>query len=606
MTESSADYMNQLSFWSQENDHITNKTERTTVLNNLESVTSSGNFAGGVAGELETVNLAGVLDGTLSAGSFHSFTVSKVSVTGVDNGYEVKATGTAQDFDGDYAGGGFGRAYGGTIDDVTLQKLRSVEAANNKAAGFIASAGPGDVLGSGGLTINLLGLNYLLNIKNLLSIGQNIHVKITDSSVTGIDNGFTVSANEVRSGDLNSGSAGGFCGYMSGAQVSHCDVYQLKHTEVTPPSDLEAVSAPSYFDGAQSTYAVTGGHHSGGYVGNADIGSAASVGGGLGALGSALSLQNVLTALSVVVTTIEHSDVQGAAGGFSAIADGSSGTVDKAGGYAGAVNGAHIQNSHCKNFYYIIGQESAGGYVGTMKPGNVAALLDNTSILSALVNASNMLTLIETFIPTMRNSTTSCVPCGGAVRAQAASDSSNQRGCAGGYCGYNEGSSVKGISIGYDVYGGGAGNDHDGSGVNGKTGGFVGFNNEGHLLDNKMEYCDVVRGTADYVGPFSGYTSLQSVYSFNTLKSIEGDNNTYPVYRQTDLTYVLTKDKQVIDDQPVADSGFKRFDITHLAAPLVPGENEPYHKTFEKWYNAVLASDAQSSDQKRIKVYMSN
>lgn len=1612
LTESSKEKMNTLTFWQQNN--LTTKTARPNYLKKLQSVTATGDYVGGVAGQLETISLAGLLDGTLSAGMYKSFEVSQVTVEGVDAGYTVvsdgTATGDADYVPGNYVAGGFGKAFGGTIDDVKLIKLQKVEAANNVAAGFIGAAGPGEVAGSVGLTVNLLGLNNLIEVSNLLSVGQHIHVTITDSDVTGVDSGytveakgsdnvnpayryiasgfigqsnsteinnchackllsvkaaavkgysdgfigasetggladmagnsggnitdlftfengslvsvnglvdaigylipeytnctanfvnggfvdadvaggfvadfesgtvdnstiataddaqapkwthsmkeiydpdavdatgdinkqfavinidrvygrtygggfggklrsgalaesgrgisilgglkipntdtslsidlsdllsimdtyvpyvkhagvystsgFTVSANEVRSGDLNSGSAGGFGGYMSGAQISHCDVYQLKHTEVTPPSDLEAVSAPSYFDSAQSTYAVTGGHHSGGYVGNADIGSAASVGGGLGALGSTLSLQNVLTALSVVVTTIEHSDVQGAAGGFSAIADGSSGTVGKAGGYAGAVYGAHIQNSHCKNFYYIIGQESAGGYAGTMKPGNVAALLDNTSILSALVNASNMLSLIETFIPTIRNSTTSCVPCGGAVRAQAASDSSNQRGCAGGYCGYNEGghiwgfnnatwqdqndgvigrldfgharegsytgeqhrasawrirsvygaeyaggytgimknadtadtggigllgglikvdnllsalsviyakqehtavygplrnmdyqtwnswityvgkfggygvelagtgtagsqsdldsklskyiygynvvagrsahettlvsgggdaggyiglmlsgiitdgqaydaklikamrdaggfagsmqtggaasfgslsianldlnlddligagevlvpkvesssvhgyqsgmtvtctgtdfthycgyaggyvgsaygaqiwgdhnasgyttsgcnvtnlrfvrgrnavggyagmvtaagvanvktnasdgflqallntvasnkssvakvlqatasdivqaqvspdsqnfgfvveglggidpqyaggfagileaaavgvhinslathaaadsnivvnglrsvdatyyaggffgladvtgvanvsnanetnvlgrllnvgeigvidafrsyvyysevngvsgdgfiirasgqnsesmlsetrysgcaggfggammngtvrygkannintvygknyvggfighmgksgvvdannasvanlvgltagvfdifsthnenceaigipagavvmatggeqpiaggfvgyadvskiincktenlkqvysdqiaggfvgktdmhylisveansplvtgveavldlllngllvgnlenlnliglnlgiaelrvlsdgdvayinllglkigvslikdeegqttdtalvtigdsyivlpynqdgfvydnnssaavinlikgnrthiegSSVKGISIGYDVYGGGAGNDHDGSGVNGKTGGFVGFNNEGHLLDNKMEYCDVVRGTADYVGPFSGYTSLQSVYSFNTLKSIEGDNNTYPVYRQTDLTYVLTKDKQVIDDQPVTDNGFKRFDITHLAAPIVPGENEPYHKVFEKWYNAVLASDAQSSDQKRIKVYMSN
>ena len=108
--------------------------------------------------------------------------------------------------------------------------------------------------------------------------------------------------------------------------------------------------------------------------------------------------------------------------------------------------------------------------------------------------------------------------------------------------------SVKGIDIGYDVYGGGAGNDHDGSGVNGKAGGFVGFNNEGHLLNNDMEYCDVVRGTAQLTGPFSGNTSLQSVYSFNTLASIEGENNTYRVYRKTGRIYALTSDNQQIGE----------------------------------------------------------
>ncbi len=681
LTESSADYMNKLSFWSQENQHITDKTARTNVLNNLETVTASGDFAGGIAGQLETVNLAGVLDGTLSAGSFNSFTVSKVAVTGADGGYEVKATGTAQDFDGDYAGGGFGRAYGGTIDDVTLQKLKRVEAANNKAAGFIASAGPGDVIGSGGLTINLLGLNHLLNVKNLLSIGQSIHVKITDSSVTGIDdgftveakgsgnsnegyqyvasgfiaqsnstelsnchtdkllsvkaasvqgysggfvgvsttggladvsdvngfksllsvegsllnaveylipsytnctttfvdggyvdadiaggfvadmesgtvdnsdistvddsenpkwtktmkelydpgavnatgdlekqfavfninlvrgrtygggfggklrsgaladagggisilgdtelsidvsklldimsayipivnhagvyskNGFSVAANEIRPDDPYSGSAGGFGGYMSGAQISHCDVYTLKNTKVTPPTDLEAVGAPSYFDSSQSTYAVTGGHFAGGYVGNMDIGSSASLGKGLKVLGESIALTNALSALNVVVTTIEHSDVQGAAGGFSVIADGTDpddGKVGMAGGYAGGIYGGHIQNSHSKNFYYIIAQEAAGGYVGNMQPGNVANLLDDASILGSLIDVDSALaSLVEDFVPTIRNSTTSCVPCGGAIRAQAASDEAHQRGVAGGYCGHNEGGHIWGLN----------------------------------------------------------------------------------------------------------------------------------------------------------------
>ena len=239
---------------------------------------------------------------------------------------------------------------------------------------------------------------------------------------------------------------------MSGAQVSYCDVYKLKHSidnkEVTPPDDLEAVSAPSYFDSTQSRYAVTGGHFAGGFVGNADIGSAASVGGGLSVL-SVLDFENVATALSLVVTTIEHSDVEGAAGGFSAISDGtdSSGKVGKTGGFAGEISGAHIQNSHCKNFYYMIGQEAAGGYVGSMKPGEAARLLGNAGVIATLAGINgSLLSLISDFVPTIRNSTTSCVPCGGAVRAQAASDSGHQRGCAGGYCGHNEGGHIWGLN----------------------------------------------------------------------------------------------------------------------------------------------------------------
>ena len=47
----------------------------------------------------------------------------------------------------------------------------------------------------------------------------------------------------------------------------------------------------------------------------------------------------------------------------------STGRIGYAGGYAGLINGGHIQNSHVENFEYIIGQETAGGYVGELQPG---------------------------------------------------------------------------------------------------------------------------------------------------------------------------------------------------------------------------------------------
>ena len=681
LTESSAAYMNQLTYWEELN--LTEKTERENYLKNLESVISGGNYVGGAVGEVGAVSLAGVLDSAVSAGSFLSFTVSKVTVTGIDTGYTVISDGSYpnENIKGDFVSGGFGMSCGGTIHEVHLKKVKKIEAANNKAAGFVGVAGPGDLVGAGNnLTINLLGLNNVLNIKNLLSIGQAVHVIISDSDVTGIEtgftveakgsgntnpgyqylasgfiaqsnsteisnchtyslkwvkaadvqgysggfiatsqtggltdvsdvdgvksllsieggllgaisylipsytnctvnfvdggyvsadiaggfvadmqsgtvdnstiaaaddsnnpqwtktmqelydpdavnatgdlekqfavfnidsvrgqtygggfagkvrsgalagssggisvlgntglsinisellgvinayvpfvshagvyseNGFVVAADEIRSGDPHSGSAGGFAGYASGAQISHCDVYRLRHTEVTPPDDLESIAGASYFDNTQSQYAVVGGHYAGGYVGNMDIGDAASVGKGLKILGESIQLTNILSALSVVVTTIEHSDVQGAGGGFSVIADktGSHGKVGMSGGYAGAIFGGHIQNSHCKNFYYVIGQETAGGYVGNMEPGNVANLMEDTSLLSGLVDIdSGLASLAEDFVPTIRNSTTSCVPCGGAVRAQAVSDSGHQRGCAGGFCGHNEGGHIWGLN----------------------------------------------------------------------------------------------------------------------------------------------------------------
>lgn len=96
------------------------------------------------------------------------------------------------------------------------------------------------------------------------------------------------------------------------------------------------------------------------------------------------------------------------------------------------------------------------------------------------------------------------------------------------------GSQVYGISSGYDVFGGGADNDNDGSGNNGMSGGFVGFNNEGLLQNNDMYLCDVVRGTSNLIGPFSGNSKLDSVYAFNTKANVEGVNNNYRIYRKLD------------------------------------------------------------------------
>ncbi len=45
--------------------------------------------------------------------------------------------------------------------------------------------------------------------------------------------------------------------------------------------------------------------------------------------------------------------------------------------------------------------------------------------------------------------------------------------------------------------------NNDGNAKDGRSGGFVGFNDEGLLKNNNMYYCDVVRGTKDLVGPLA-------------------------------------------------------------------------------------------------------
>ena len=638
---SSADYLNKVSYWRNSTYTADKITAQDVSFTGVGSI-SGHDYIGGIAGSLGTASVAGLLNTTLGVASYLAFTVDGVTLNGITDGFSVSGN--------ERVGGGFGDAIGGTINNVSVNNLKSVEG-KNYAGGFIGLSGPGELVGTdGGLTVNLLGLNYLLKLNNLLSLGQAVEVTITNANVKGIESGFTVEATGVREensvrdytasgfmarsnstkvenahvtnlksvtaandggyaagfvaisktgglaevGDDNSvkslleanglvnaigylipsytnctvsyvnggsvtgdvaggfaadfqsgtvnnqsrgdgyyyavynldavngqsyaggfagrvysgaladaskgisilgkvtglninltdllsvinayvpyiqyagvksdngftvmankltedttvGSAGGFVGYASGAQISYSDVTKLKHTIVTPPDNLEDTSAPTYYDNTKSTYAVTGGRYAGGYVGDMDIGSAASVGGGLKVLGNAVSVSGILNALSVVVTTIEHSDVTGGPGGYAILATGDldKGKVGMAGGYAGGMYGGHIQDSQAVNFSYIIGEIAAGGYVGEMQPGDVAKLLDNASILNGLVNVDEVLaSVLQSFVPSIRNSSTNCVPCGGAVRANAASDETVQRGMAGGFVGHNMGGTIHGF-----------------------------------------------------------------------------------------------------------------------------------------------------------------
>lgn len=640
---SSAEYLSKVSYWRNGIYTTDTITEQNVSFTGVGSI-SGHNYVGGIAGSLGTASVAGLLNTTLGVASYLAFTVDNVTLNGATDGFAVSGT--------ERVGGGFGEAIGGSVTNVSVNNLASVTG-ENLVGGFIGLSGPGELVGSdGGLTVNLLGLNYLLKLNNLLSLGQAVEVTITNANVKGIKSGFTVKATGVREensvrdytasgfmarsnstkaenahvtnlksvtaandggyaagfvaisktgglaevGDDNSvkslleanrlvnaigylipsytnctvayvdggsvtgdvaggfaadfqsgtvnnqsrgdgnyyavynldavngqsyaggfagrvysgaladaskgisilgkvtglninltdllsvinayvpyiqyagvksdngftvmankltedttvGSAGGFVGYASGAQISYSDVTMLKHTIVTPPDNLEDTSAPTYYDNTKSTYAVTGGRYAGGYVGDMDIGSAASVGGGLNILGKSIELTGLLDALSVVVTTIEHSDVTGGPGGFAVLAtgdlDNSKGKVGMSGGYAGGIYGGHIQDSQAVNFSYIIGEIAAGGYVGEMQPGDVAKLLDNASVLSKVLNIDTVLaSVLQSFVPSIRNSSTNCVPCGGAVRANAASDTTVQRGMAGGYVGHNMGGTIHGF-----------------------------------------------------------------------------------------------------------------------------------------------------------------
>lgn len=429
---------------------------------NLKSVKAAddGGYASGFVAISKTGGLADVADdtsikslieanGLVNAVGYLIPKYTNCTVSFV-NGGSVTAD-VAGGFAADFQSGTVDNSSRGTNDYYAVYNLDSVNGqtyaggfGGNVYSGALADAGKGiSVLG------NINGLN--INIGELLNL-VNAYVPIIKYAGVKSDNGFTVSANKFKSDDTNSGSAGGFIGYGSGVQVSHCDVTNLKHTTVTPPKDLKGEDSSNYF-GKDSTYAVTGARYAGGYIGYMNIGSAASVGKGLKVLGAAIGLNDVLNALNVVVSTIEHSDVTGGPGGFAVRAsmkntasDASDNDVlGDAGGFVGKISGGHIQNSNSYNFSYIIGQITAGGYVGDLQPGSVADALGETSILGGLVNTKETLaSLAEDFVPTIRNSSTTCIPCGGAVRADAASTTQVQRGMAGGYAGHNEGGHIWG------------------------------------------------------------------------------------------------------------------------------------------------------------------
>lgn len=311
------------------------------------------------------------------------------------------------------------------------------------AGGFAGNVIAGGVASSDGL--KLLNGILDLNIGNLLSVLDVYIPKINSTGVKSVESGFVVESNS------SDGYAGGYVGRASGAQIKDSDVTLLKHTAVTPPAhEYESEEADSYFSRNLSGYAVRAGRYAGGYVGRADIDSAASAGGGISLLGDTLGIENVLNALDVVSTNIENSNVYGAPGGYSVIADGLKENkpdeiVGHSGGYAGFISGSNLNNCNSYNFEYIIGRETAGGHTGRAEPGNTAAVIESASIIDKVANISeNVASVLNTFIPQVIDSETTAVPCGGIVRAEGLTDTMYKRGYAGGYIGHNEGARIKG------------------------------------------------------------------------------------------------------------------------------------------------------------------
>lgn len=410
-----------------------------------EAGDATGDLLNSVLGKILSLKeLASVLQAASSK-------ITNCKVAGTADGLTVTADRGFENAEG-YAGGFVGEMQSGHVDNsanaVDAGKGTAVENLL-KVEGLRYAGGFGGLVKAG--AVAEIGdkssiLTKVVDLTGLLSLVNAFVPVISNASVNSVEKGFTVTVTGTlekdSTNDADAGSAGGFIGCGTGVQISNSDVNKLQHTGVSEPKNLQQEDGSSYY-GSDSAYAVSGYRYAGGYIGKAAMGSTAAIG-GASVLDKVLSASNLLSALTVVASIIDSSDVYGATGGFNVLATDGDGDTGKAGGYAGELLGVQIQNSNSYNFAHIIGRESAGGYVGTMEPGSAADVVDGLSALGGLIKADNLLGVLQAFVPVIKNSETTCVPCGGAVRAQAESDDSIYRGLAGGYAGYNYGGQIWG------------------------------------------------------------------------------------------------------------------------------------------------------------------
>lgn len=388
-----------------------------------EAGDATGDFLNSVLGKILSLKeLASVLQAASSK-------ITNCKVAGTADGLTVTADSGFENAEG-YAGGFVGEMQSGHVDNssnavdagkgTAVENLLKVEGLRY-AGGFggLVKAGAVAEIGSKSSI-----LTKLVDLTGLLSLVNAFVPVISNASVNSVEKGFTVTVTGTlekdSTNDADAGSAGGFIGCGTGVQISNSDVNKLQHTGVSEPKNLQQEDGSSYY-GSDSAYAVSGYRYAGGYIGKASMGSTAAIG-GASVLDHVLSATNLLSALTVVASIIDSSDVYGATGGFNVLATAGDGNTGKAGGYAGELLGVQIQNSNSYNFAHIIGRESAGGYVGTMEPGSAEDVVKGLKVLGGLIKADNLLGVLQSFVPVIKNSETTSIPCGGAVRAQAESD----------------------------------------------------------------------------------------------------------------------------------------------------------------------------------------
>ncbi|HIU50964.1 MAG TPA: hypothetical protein IAD22_08135 [Candidatus Limousia pullorum] len=424
-----------------------------TGLKNVSADMTSG-VSGGFAGMSTTAGLADVLgenggglgsilaiEGLLSAVTYMVPDYNLCSVSFVSNQDENGVI--IPQVEADIAGGFAGDFQSGHINDdeelqipagyVSVKGIEQVKG-GHYAGGFAGKAYAGGLAEGGGLSL-LDGL-IQTNISNLLSV-LNVYMPIIkNAAAESSDKGLKVEADRAYDS-----YAGGYIGFGSGVQISDSPVSELRHTVVNQPDNLEAKNIPAYYDNS-SDYSVIAGKYAGGYAGLLDIGNTANLVDSISVLGI-LDLGNLLQALDVTASKVNNSTVNGGAGGYSVLASTTNGSAGYAGGYAGGIYGSKVTYSNADNIAYIIGRDSAGGYVGIMEPGDVAKVVEDASVLKGLISTNGGLaSVLQSFVPFVENSDALSIPCGSAVRAEKESDGSSACGTAGGFVGHSIGGQI--------------------------------------------------------------------------------------------------------------------------------------------------------------------
>lgn len=413
IAQSNADNLQKISYWKNSVYDVGSVPVVDVSLTGLSSVTGN-DYVGGIAGSMGTASVAGLLNTTLGVASYLAFTVDNVHVNGAENGFTI--TGNER------VAGGFGDAIGGSITTVSINNLASIEG-NNLVGGFIGLSGPGDLAGTdGGLTVNLLGLNYLLKLNNLLSLGQAIEVKIKDTNVNGIKDGFTVHAKGSRdSNSVRDYSASGFIAKSGSTKIENSHVTNLK-------------SVKSADDGGYAS----------GFVGISKTGGLAEVADD-DSIKSLIETNGLVNAVGYLIPKYTNCTVS--------FVNGGSVTADVAGGFAADFQSGTVDNSsRGTNDYYAVynldsvnGQTYAGGFGGNVYSGALADASKGISILGNIdglnINIGELLNLVNAYVPTIEYAGVKSDN-GFTVTANKIKSDDTNSGSAGGFIGYGSGVQV--------------------------------------------------------------------------------------------------------------------------------------------------------------------